>query len=198
MQIKKIKEKGKTIVLTTHYMEEAQVLCDRIAVMDNAKILALDTPHNLIKKYAQTSHIIFHTDKEIPQEKLKVLKEVQEVKKQDDTYELKVLNIEDAVHDLVELSKKEKIMLQELDIQTITLTTAASQAVQSILTERRLEGYALRVYVAGGGCCGRADCCCRSCRSCRSSRSRLRPAGLPRPPAPARSCRAPPRRARDH
>jgi iron-sulfur cluster assembly protein len=45
-------------------------------------------------------------------------------------------------------------MLQELDIQTITLTTAASQAVQNILTERKLDGYALRVYVAGGGCCG--------------------------------------------
>jgi iron-sulfur cluster assembly protein len=45
-------------------------------------------------------------------------------------------------------------MLQELDTQTITLTSAASQAVQNILTERNLEGYALRVYVAGGGCCG--------------------------------------------
>jgi iron-sulfur cluster assembly accessory protein len=45
-------------------------------------------------------------------------------------------------------------MLQELDVKTITLTTAASQAVQNILTERKLEGYALRVYVAGGGCCG--------------------------------------------
>ena len=45
-------------------------------------------------------------------------------------------------------------MLQELDVQTITLTPAASQAVQNILTERKLEGYALRVYVAGGGCCG--------------------------------------------
>jgi iron-sulfur cluster assembly accessory protein len=45
-------------------------------------------------------------------------------------------------------------MLQELDVQTITMTSAASEAVQSILTERKLEGYALRVYVAGGGCCG--------------------------------------------
>ena len=53
-------------------------------------------------------------------------------------------------------------MLQELEtkIQTptetavITLTTAASDAVKNILTERKLEGYALRVYVAGGGCCG--------------------------------------------
>src|ERR1041384_8536574 len=53
-------------------------------------------------------------------------------------------------------------MLEELDTKvitetvtpTITLATAASDAVRNILTERNLEGYALRVYVAGGGCCG--------------------------------------------
>jgi iron-sulfur cluster assembly accessory protein len=53
-------------------------------------------------------------------------------------------------------------MLEELDtkivteteISTITLSTAASDAVKNILAERNLEGYALRVYVAGGGCSG--------------------------------------------
>jgi iron-sulfur cluster assembly protein len=44
-------------------------------------------------------------------------------------------------------------MLQEIDTRLFTLTPAASQAVKDILTERKLEGYALRVYVAGGGCC---------------------------------------------
>jgi len=52
-------------------------------------------------------------------------------------------------------------MLEELDTKiitetetsTISLSTAASEAIQNILTERNLEGYALRVYVAGGGCC---------------------------------------------
>lgn len=45
-------------------------------------------------------------------------------------------------------------MLQEISTQLFTLTPAASEAVKNILTERNLEGYALRVYVAGGGCCG--------------------------------------------
>jgi iron-sulfur cluster assembly accessory protein len=53
-------------------------------------------------------------------------------------------------------------MLEELDTKIITetetssisLSTAASDAVKNILTERNLEGYALRVYVAGGGCSG--------------------------------------------
>jgi iron-sulfur cluster assembly accessory protein len=44
-------------------------------------------------------------------------------------------------------------MLQELDVQTITLTRAASKAVGDILEERKLEGYAVRVYLAGSGCC---------------------------------------------
>lgn len=45
-------------------------------------------------------------------------------------------------------------MLQEIETQLFTLTSAASQAVKDILEQRNLEGYALRVYVAGGGCCG--------------------------------------------
>src|SRR5512138_1662918 len=51
-------------------------------------------------------------------------------------------------------------MLEELDTKivtetpTVSLSSAASEAVKNILTERNLEGYALRVYVAGGGCCG--------------------------------------------
>ena len=45
-------------------------------------------------------------------------------------------------------------MLQEIETQLFTLTPAASQAVKDILAQRNLEGFALRVYVAGGGCCG--------------------------------------------
>ncbi|USN97024.1 MAG: ABC transporter ATP-binding protein [Candidatus Nomurabacteria bacterium] len=47
--IEKVRDKGISVVLTTHYMDEAEVLCDRIAVMDNGKIVAIDTPINLIK-----------------------------------------------------------------------------------------------------------------------------------------------------
>lgn len=51
--IAKIKEQGKTIILTTHYMEEAEILCDRIAIMDKGSIIALDKTHNLT---AQANH----------------------------------------------------------------------------------------------------------------------------------------------
>jgi len=45
-------------------------------------------------------------------------------------------------------------MLEELETKTVLLTPTASDAVRRILDERKLSGYALRVYVAGGGCCG--------------------------------------------
>ncbi len=48
--IQLIKQRGITVILTTHYMEEAQLLCDRLAIMDDGKIIALDTPSSLIKQ----------------------------------------------------------------------------------------------------------------------------------------------------
>jgi ABC-2 type transport system ATP-binding protein len=47
--IEKVRDKGISVVMTTHYMDEAEFLCDRIAVMNNGKIVAIDTPKNLIK-----------------------------------------------------------------------------------------------------------------------------------------------------
>jgi ABC-2 type transport system ATP-binding protein len=46
--IKDVRNRGTTVVLTTHYMDEAEELCDRIAIFDQGQILRLDTPDNLI------------------------------------------------------------------------------------------------------------------------------------------------------
>jgi ABC-2 type transport system ATP-binding protein len=47
--VKEVQKRGISVILTTHYMEEAEMLCDRVAVMDNGKIIALDTPKKLVK-----------------------------------------------------------------------------------------------------------------------------------------------------
>lgn len=52
--IKQIKSKGTTIMLTTHYMDEAEVLCDRVGIIDNGKIVIIDTPDNLIDDLIKT------------------------------------------------------------------------------------------------------------------------------------------------
>jgi ABC-2 type transport system ATP-binding protein len=52
--ILKIREKGTTIIITTHYMDEAEYLCDRVAIIDSGKIVALDTPDMLIDNLVAT------------------------------------------------------------------------------------------------------------------------------------------------
>ena len=49
-----VQSKGVTVVMTTHYMDEAELLCDRVAIMDNGKIINLDSPKNLIQKLIKT------------------------------------------------------------------------------------------------------------------------------------------------
>ncbi|HSH55938.1 MAG TPA: ABC transporter ATP-binding protein [Candidatus Limnocylindrales bacterium] len=48
--VQQIRETGVTVVMTTHYLDEAELLCDRVAIMDAGKIIAIDTPKNLIKQ----------------------------------------------------------------------------------------------------------------------------------------------------
>jgi ABC-2 type transport system ATP-binding protein len=52
--VKTIQAKGTTVIITTHYMDEAEVLCNRIAIMDAGKIIALDTPDRLIDELVAT------------------------------------------------------------------------------------------------------------------------------------------------
>jgi ABC-2 type transport system ATP-binding protein len=59
--IAQIKNRGTTVILTTHYMEEASFLCNRVAIMDDGKIVALDTPDQLIKQLLAKGFVP-HTD----------------------------------------------------------------------------------------------------------------------------------------
>jgi len=65
--------KGKTIFLTTHYMEEAERLCDRVAIIDRGHIIALDTPEQLVNTYFEESAIEFEMASPPPLEALKAL-----------------------------------------------------------------------------------------------------------------------------
>lgn len=56
--LREINDRGSTVVLTTHYMDEAEILCDRVAIMDHGKVLAIDTPQNLIRGLDAATRII--------------------------------------------------------------------------------------------------------------------------------------------
>ena len=57
--IRGIKAEGTTVLLTTHYMEEAELLCDQVAIMDHGKLLELDTPAQLLKKHFNGALVTF-------------------------------------------------------------------------------------------------------------------------------------------
>jgi ABC-2 type transport system ATP-binding protein len=59
--IKEIRDRGTTVILVTHFMDEAENLCNRVAIMNNGKIAAMDTPQNLINIHANLIRVIFST-----------------------------------------------------------------------------------------------------------------------------------------
>jgi ABC-2 type transport system ATP-binding protein len=74
--IRAIRAKGATVVLVTHFMDEAENLCDRLAVVNHGRIVASGTPHGLITQYTPELRVIFTTEKPV----LPWLKDVKGVK----------------------------------------------------------------------------------------------------------------------
>ncbi len=60
--VRKIHSRGATVFLTTHFMEEAERLCDRVAIMDRGRIIALDSPDKLVAQVGMGTRILFHID----------------------------------------------------------------------------------------------------------------------------------------
>lgn len=60
--IRAIRDQGKTVVLVTHFMDEAEHLCDRVAVVDKGRIAALDTPQGLVTAHTGGVRVVFSTD----------------------------------------------------------------------------------------------------------------------------------------
>jgi ABC-2 type transport system ATP-binding protein len=77
--VRTIRERGKTVFLTTHFMEEAERLCDRVAIMDRGKIVALDTPENLIRSLEAENRVVFSADGGFDKALLQVLANVTRV-----------------------------------------------------------------------------------------------------------------------
>ena len=62
--VREIQGRGATVFLTTHYMEEAERLCNRVAILDHGRIIALDTPENLVGQLGMGTRIIFQVNKQ--------------------------------------------------------------------------------------------------------------------------------------
>ncbi|MSQ21705.1 MAG: ABC transporter ATP-binding protein, partial [Dehalococcoidia bacterium] len=84
--IQSIHKDGRTVVLTTHYMEEAQLLCQRVAIMDKGKIVALDTPTNLVRALPIPYEVKVMADGRMAEDNLDTLEAVKGVRFDDDGF----------------------------------------------------------------------------------------------------------------
>lgn len=119
--VTQIKRRGTTVVITTHYMDEAEVLCDRIAIMDHAKIVALDTTKNLLKNMGATSTVEFHSESTLPEAMLRSLVGVDDVLIENGTYFLQTLNPHRTLDNLFDASHINKFNIDELTLKRATL-----------------------------------------------------------------------------
>ncbi len=119
--VTQIKKSGKTIVITTHYMDEAEVLCDRIAVMDHAKIVALDETENLLKLPGLETSMHFRVDKDVPTELLKQLAGATHVDHEDHTFKIITSNAETTLSALFKQARESGFKLLDLQLHQPTL-----------------------------------------------------------------------------
>lgn len=117
----RLKERGKTIFLTTHYMDEAHVLCDRIGIMDQGKLIALDTPKSLVKQLQSESAIEFRSTVHLETEELMALQEVTQIGKREEVITLYTNNLQATLTDLIQFATVKGLNLNDLQTRTATL-----------------------------------------------------------------------------
>jgi ABC-2 type transport system ATP-binding protein len=123
--IKDLKERENiTIILTTHYMEEADKLCDRIAIIDKSKIIALDTPQNLKSKLSGETIVIESSDNKLLSEKLAEGKLIDNIMVTEKELILTVINAHTALARIVELAVSigvyvDNITIKEPDLNAV-------------------------------------------------------------------------------
>lgn len=119
--IRALKRQGRTVLLTTHYMEEAQELCDRVAIMDHGRIIEMDTPQALIGKHFQETPVEISRDDALPEERLSRLAAVASVSTDGQTSTLFSSDVPRTVAALFEAADSEGVTLTGLTIRQATL-----------------------------------------------------------------------------
>ncbi len=75
--VRGIRERGKTVFLTTHLMEEAERLCDRVAIIEHGRIIDIDTPENLVNRHCPDRTIVLATDDLTAAERFRTIAQVE-------------------------------------------------------------------------------------------------------------------------
>jgi ABC-2 type transport system ATP-binding protein len=115
---------GKTVVLTTHYMEEAQILCDRVAIIDAGEIRALDTPIGLIQQLPTAYRIRFTAVEPVPERELQGLPGVARVSYSQNghhDYELGVSRTQVTLPALIKWAEGRQVDMTHVEVEPATL-----------------------------------------------------------------------------
>ncbi|MDP9259857.1 MAG: ABC transporter ATP-binding protein [Actinomycetota bacterium] len=118
--IRAVAAENRTVVLTTHYLDEAETLCDRVAIMDGGRIIALDSPQALIDGLHGRSRVVFEGDG-LGEEELSALEGVQSVTGADGAYQLASLQPQRTLLGLVALAEERGVELRGLSVRQPTL-----------------------------------------------------------------------------
>jgi ABC-2 type transport system ATP-binding protein len=119
--IEGLSKKGKTIILNTHFMEEAERLCERVGIMDHGQIIALDTPANLISKQNLGSAVEVISSNGTKIEYFEKLPRVDKVTQDGDKFILHTTQASDLLADIVHLREANKIHLENVSVREATL-----------------------------------------------------------------------------
>ena len=120
--VQTINARGRTVVITTHYMEEAEFLCDRVAIMDKGKIVALDTPDGLIRSLEAPYEISVALDGERSAGELAGLPSVTEATRAEDgRFTLRSLDSAETIAALAEWASSEGAKIQRLEVSHASL-----------------------------------------------------------------------------
>jgi len=126
--VEQLKAEGRTILLTTHYMDEAERLCDNIAIVDHGQVIALGTPRQLIASL-DAEHVIRVSSASedesarhpIALDDLLALPDVRHGRETDSGYELRVGNVQRALPPLLALAESRGVRWSELSTHSATL-----------------------------------------------------------------------------
>ncbi|MBI4233946.1 MAG: ABC transporter ATP-binding protein [Chloroflexi bacterium] len=120
--IQTIHRDGRTVVLTTHYMEEAQVLCQRVAIMDSGRIVALDTPASLIRRLPVPSQIKVFCREDLPLQEVARLDGVQKASREEGgAFLLPSSDASKTLSALLTWANERKVTLEHLEVISATL-----------------------------------------------------------------------------
>ncbi len=119
--VRQINARGTTVVLTTHYMDEAEVLCDRIAVMDHARIVALDETQKLLAAHGGTPSIEFRSASAVPGPALAGLAGVQNVRSEDGMHTLTTNDPKHTLDQLFGAARTHGFSVDELSLKRPSL-----------------------------------------------------------------------------